>query len=90
MGYLDVYRHFMEEGKAVAWRGSYVDGRPLQQMLGQVGVGELRRAARRSAAGDGRRAMTFCTKPELSGAIVVSTPQDVALMMRARRLMCQY
>ncbi len=69
----------MEEGKAVVWRGPMLMG-ALQQMLGQVEWGELDVLLVDLPPGTGDVQLTLCTKSELTGAIVVSTPQDVALI----------
>jgi ATP-binding protein involved in chromosome partitioning len=69
----------MEEGKAIVWRGPMLMG-ALQQMLGQVEWGELDVLLVDLPPGTGDVQLTLCTKSELSGAIVVSTPQDVALI----------
>ncbi|MEO0378666.1 MAG: Mrp/NBP35 family ATP-binding protein [Pseudomonadota bacterium] len=69
----------MEEGKAVVWRGPMLMG-ALQQMLGQVEWGELDVLIVDLPPGTGDVQLTLCTKSDLSGAIVVSTPQDVALI----------
>ncbi|MEP4038057.1 Mrp/NBP35 family ATP-binding protein [Pseudophaeobacter sp.] len=67
------------EDKAVVWRGPMLMG-ALQQMLGQVNWGELDVLIVDLPPGTGDVQLTLCTKSELSGAIVVSTPQDVALI----------
>ncbi len=67
------------EEKAVIWRGPMLMG-ALQQMLGQVDWGELDVLIVDLPPGTGDVQLTLCTKAELSGAIVVSTPQDVALL----------
>jgi ATP-binding protein involved in chromosome partitioning len=69
----------MEEGKAVVWRGPMLMG-ALQQMLGQVEWGELDVLIVDLPPGTGDVQLTLCTKSELTGTIVVSTPQDVALI----------
>jgi len=69
----------MEEGKAVVWRGPMLMG-ALQQMLGQVEWGELDVLLVDLPPGTGDVQLTLCTKSELTGALVVSTPQDVALI----------
>jgi ATP-binding protein involved in chromosome partitioning len=69
----------LEEGKAVVWRGPMLMG-ALQQMLGQVQWGELDVLIVDLPPGTGDVQLTLCTKSELTGAIVVSTPQDVALL----------
>ncbi len=69
----------LEDGKAVVWRGPMLMG-ALQQMLGQVEWGELDVLLVDLPPGTGDVQLTLCTKSELTGAIVVSTPQDVALI----------
>ncbi|MEO1640814.1 MAG: Mrp/NBP35 family ATP-binding protein [Pseudomonadota bacterium] len=69
----------MEEGKAVVWRGPMLMG-ALQQMLGQVQWGELDILLVDLPPGTGDVQLTLCQRTELTGAIVVSTPQDVALL----------
>ena len=69
----------MEEGRAVVWRGPMLMG-ALQQMLGQVQWGELDVLLVDLPPGTGDVQLTLCQKSELTGAIVVSTPQDVALI----------
>jgi hypothetical protein len=69
----------LPEEDAVIWRGPMLMG-ALQQLLTQVAMGRSRRADRRHAAGHGRRAAHALPAQQVSGAIVVSTPQDVALL----------
>jgi ATP-binding protein involved in chromosome partitioning len=69
----------MEEGKAVVWRGPMLMG-ALQQMLGQVQWGQLDVLIVDLPPGTGDVQLTLCQKSEVTGAIVVSTPQDVALL----------
>ncbi|MCV6584543.1 MAG: Mrp/NBP35 family ATP-binding protein [Marinibacterium sp.] len=69
----------VEEDKAVIWRGPMLMG-ALQQMMGQVEWGELDVLLVDLPPGTGDVQLTLCTKTALSGAIVVSTPQDVALL----------
>ena len=69
----------MEDGKAVVWRGPMLMG-ALQQMLGQVEWGELDVLIVDLPPGTGDVQLTLCQRTELTGAIVVSTPQDVALL----------
>ena len=69
----------MEDRKAVIWRGPMLMG-ALQQMLGQVQWGELDVLLVDLPPGTGDVQLTLCQKSELTGAIVVSTPQDVALL----------
>lgn len=69
----------LDERKAVVWRGPMLMG-ALQQMLGQVEWGDLDVLIVDLPPGTGDVQLTLCTKSQLTGAIVVSTPQDVALI----------
>ncbi|RMA43109.1 Mrp/NBP35 family ATP-binding protein [Rhodophyticola porphyridii] len=69
----------LPEEQAVVWRGPMLMG-ALQQMLGQVQWGELDVLLVDLPPGTGDVAMTLCQRSKLTGAIVVSTPQDVALL----------
>lgn len=70
---------------AVVWRGPMLMG-ALQQMLGQVDWGELDILLVDMPPGTGDVQLTLCQKTKLTGAIVVSTPQDVALLDARRAL----
>jgi ATP-binding protein involved in chromosome partitioning len=67
------------EGEAVIWRGPMLMG-ALQQMLGQVQWGRLDVLLIDLPPGTGDVQLTLSQKAEVTGAIVVSTPQDVALL----------
>lgn len=69
----------VDPDKAVVWRGPMLMG-ALQQMLGQVQWGELDVLIVDLPPGTGDVQLTLCQKTHLTGAIVVSTPQDVALL----------
>ena len=69
----------VDPNKAVVWRGPMLMG-ALQQMLSQVEWGELDALIVDLPPGTGDVQLTLCQKAELSGAIIVSTPQDVALL----------
>lgn len=69
----------LDPDKAVVWRGPMLMG-ALQQMLGQVAWGELDVLIVDLPPGTGDVQLTLCQKSELTGALVVSTPQDVALL----------
>ena len=69
----------MDPDKAVVWRGPMLMG-ALQQMLGQVQWGLLDVLIVDLPPGTGDVQLTLCQKTHLTGAIVVSTPQDVALL----------
>ncbi len=67
------------EGEAVIWRGPMLMG-ALQQMLGQVEWGRLDVLLVDLPPGTGDVQLTLSQKAEVTGAIVVSTPQDIALL----------
>ncbi|MDF1709430.1 MAG: Mrp/NBP35 family ATP-binding protein [Paracoccaceae bacterium] len=69
----------LDPAKAVVWRGPMLMG-ALQQMLGQVEWGELDVLLVDLPPGTGDVQLTLCQRTQLTGAIVVSTPQDVALL----------
>ncbi len=64
---------------AVVWRGPMLMG-ALQQMLGQVEWGELDVLIVDLPPGTGDVQLTLCQRTQMTGALVVSTPQDVALL----------
>jgi ATP-binding protein involved in chromosome partitioning len=67
------------EDQAVVWRGPMLMG-ALQQMMNQVQWGALDVLLVDLPPGTGDVQMTLSQKFALDGAIVVSTPQDVALI----------
>ncbi len=69
----------LAEDKAVVWRGPMLMG-ALQQMLMQVDWGDLDVLIVDLPPGTGDVQLSLCQKSEVAGAIVVSTPQDVALL----------
>ncbi len=69
----------LAEDKAVVWRGPMQMG-ALQQMLMQVDWGALDVLLVDLPPGTGDVQLSLCQKSEVAGAIVVSTPQDVALL----------
>ena len=69
----------VDPAKAVVWRGPMLMG-ALQQMLGQVEWGELDVLLVDLPPGTGDVQLTLCQRSQVTGAIVVSTPQDVALL----------
>ena len=69
----------LPEEEAVIWRGPMLMG-ALQQLLTQVAWGELDVLIVDMPPGTGDIQLTLCQKTQLTGAIVVSTPQDVALL----------
>jgi ATP-binding protein involved in chromosome partitioning len=69
----------LKEDEAVIWRGPMIMG-ALQQLLGQVAWGKLDVLIIDLPPGTGDIQLTLCQRTHLTGAIVVSTPQDVALL----------
>ncbi|PWR01659.1 sodium:proton antiporter [Meridianimarinicoccus roseus] len=75
----------VDPDQAVVWRGPMLMG-ALQQMLGQVEWGKLDVLLIDMPPGTGDVQLTLCQKYNLAGAVIVSTPQDVALMDARRAL----
>lgn len=69
----------VDPATAVVWRGPMLMG-ALQQMLGQVQWGKLDVLIIDLPPGTGDVQLTLCQKTQMTGALVVSTPQDVALL----------
>jgi ATP-binding protein involved in chromosome partitioning len=69
----------LKEDEAVVWRGPMIMG-ALQQLLGQVAWGRLDILIIDLPPGTGDIQLTLCQRTHLTGALVVSTPQDVALL----------
>ncbi|MEI2687579.1 MAG: Mrp/NBP35 family ATP-binding protein [Cypionkella sp.] len=69
----------LKEDEAVIWRGPMLMG-ALQQLLSQVAWGQLDVLIIDLPPGTGDVQLTLCQRTHLTGAIVVSTPQDVALL----------
>ena len=67
------------DDQAVVWRGPMLMG-ALQQMMNQVQWGALDVLIVDLPPGTGDVQMTLAQKAQVDGAIVVSTPQDVALL----------
>ncbi|MEX0283527.1 MAG: Mrp/NBP35 family ATP-binding protein [Paracoccaceae bacterium] len=69
----------VEDGKAVVWRGPMLMG-ALQQMMNQVEWGGLDVLIVDLPPGTGDVQLTLSQKFAIDGAVIVSTPQDVALL----------
>ena len=69
----------MREDEAVVWRGPMLMG-ALQQMLNQVEWGELDVLVVDLPPGTGDVQLTLSQKTAITGAVVVSTPQDIAML----------
>ncbi|MEL6205491.1 MAG: Mrp/NBP35 family ATP-binding protein [Pseudomonadota bacterium] len=71
--------------EAVVWRGPMLMG-ALQQLMGQVAWGDLDVLIVDLPPGTGDVQLTLCQRYEITGSIIVSTPQDVALLDARRAL----
>ncbi|MCX5937159.1 MAG: Mrp/NBP35 family ATP-binding protein [Cyanobium sp. LacPavin_0920_WC12_MAG_62_9] len=69
----------VDEDTAMIWRGPMVMG-ALEQMMGQVEWGELDVMIVDMPPGTGDAQLTMAQRVTLAGALVVSTPQDIALL----------
>ncbi len=68
-----------DPGRAVIWRGPMASS-AMMQMLGQTDWGELDVLVLDLPPGTGDIQLTLAQKVPLSGAVIVSTPQDLALI----------
>ena len=68
---------FLPEGDAVIWRGPMLH-KTVDQFLGNVDWGELDYLIVDLPPGTGDIQLSLCQKIPLTGAVIVSTPQDVA------------
>lgn len=75
----------LKEGEALVWRGPMLMG-ALQQLLQQVNWGELDVLLIDLPPGTGDVQLSLCQKAPVTGAIIVSTPQDVALLDARRAI----
>lgn len=75
----------LKEGEAVVWRGPMLIG-AVQQLLQQVNWGELDVLLIDLPPGTGDVQLSLCQKAPVTGAIIVSTPQDVALLDARRAI----
>jgi ATP-binding protein involved in chromosome partitioning len=69
----------VEEDSAVIWRGPMIMG-AVQQFLGQVEWGELDVLVVDLPPGTGDIQLTLSQRVKVTGAVIVSTPQDIALI----------
>jgi len=75
----------IEEDRATVWRGPMVAG-ALQQMLTDVNWGDLDVLVVDMPPGTGDAQLTLAQRVPLAGAVIVSTPQDIALIDARRGL----
>jgi ATP-binding protein involved in chromosome partitioning len=69
----------VDEDAPMIWRGPMVQS-ALQQMLGDVAWGELDVLVVDLPPGTGDAQLTMAQRVPLAGAVIVSTPQDIALL----------
>ena len=69
----------VEEETPMIWRGPMVMG-ALEQMMGQVEWGALDVLVVDMPPGTGDAQLTMAQRVKLAGAVIVSTPQDIALI----------
>ena len=69
----------VEEDSAMIWRGPMVMG-ALEQMMGQVDWPALEVLIVDMPPGTGDTQLTMAQRVDLAGAVIVSTPQDIALI----------
>ncbi|MCB8879416.1 Mrp/NBP35 family ATP-binding protein [Acidisoma cellulosilytica] len=69
----------VEEDSAMIWRGPMIMG-AVQQFLGQVEWGELDVLVVDLPPGTGDIQLTLSQRAKVTGAVIVSTPQDIALI----------
>ena len=69
----------VDEGTAMIWRGPMVQS-ALMQMLREVAWGDLDVLVVDMPPGTGAAQLTMAQQVPLSGAVIVSTPQDLALV----------
>jgi ATP-binding protein involved in chromosome partitioning len=69
----------VDQDTAMIWRGPMVMS-ALEQMMGQVAWGDLDILVVDMPPGTGDAQLTMAQRVSLSGAVIVSTPQDVALI----------
>ncbi len=76
---------FLREGEAVVWRGPMLH-KTIQQFLGDVEWGELDYLIVDLPPGTGDVQLSICQTIPLTGAAIVSTPQDVALKVAEKAI----
>ncbi len=77
----------MPEDTPTIWRGPMVMG-ALRQLMGNVDWGPLDIMLVDMPPGTGDAQLTMAQSVPLAGAVIVSTPQDIALIDAARASTC--
>jgi len=75
----------VEEDQAMIWRGPMVTG-ALQQLLNQTAWGDLDYLVIDLPPGTGDVQLSLAQQIPVSGAVIVTTPQDIALLDAQKRL----
>ena len=78
----------VDEGTAMIWRGPMVQS-ALMQMLREVAWGDLDVLVVDMPPGTGDAQLTMAQQVPLSGAVIVSTPQDLALIDARKGVLTQ-
>jgi ATP-binding protein involved in chromosome partitioning len=76
--------HLIEDGRAIAWRGPMVSG-ALSQLV-DAHWGDTQVLVIDLPPGTGDVQLTMVQKHKPAGAVIVSTPQDLALMDASRAM----
>jgi ATP-binding protein involved in chromosome partitioning len=77
--------YFLPKGEAVIWRGPMLH-KMIQQFLGEVSWGELDYLIIDLPPGTGDIQLSLCQTIPLTGALIVSTPQDLALEVASKAI----
>ena len=77
--------YFLPEGEAVIWRGPMLH-KTMQQFLGEVRWGELDYLIMDLPPGTGDIQLSLSQTVPLTGAVIVSTPQDLALTVASKAI----
>ncbi|MBI4431202.1 MAG: P-loop NTPase [Candidatus Omnitrophica bacterium] len=76
---------FLPKGEAVIWRGPMLH-KMIDQFLGSVNWGELDFLMIDLPPGTGDIQLSLCQKIPLTGAVIVSTPQDLAFQVAEKAI----
>ena len=77
--------YFLPKGEAVIWRGPMLH-KTMQQFLGEVRWGELDYLVMDLPPGTGDIQLSLSQTIPLTGAVIVSTPQDLALTVASKAI----
>ncbi|HUI43435.1 MAG TPA: Mrp/NBP35 family ATP-binding protein [Terriglobia bacterium] len=77
--------YFLPKDEAVIWRGPMLH-KTVQQFLGDVRWGELDYLVIDLPPGTGDIQLSLCQTAALTGAVIVSTPQDLALTVASKAI----